>query len=416
MARKLNRLTARTVQTLSKPGRHSDGGGLYLSVTKAGNKKWIYLYRRRSDRKLVEMGLGSFATVSLAMAREEAAAQRTLLHVGKDPLTERRVQQIGEIPTFKEFAEEYITHKQHAWRDPKHRQQWSRTLEVYAGPINDLPLDKISTEDILAVLQPIWLRVPETASRIRGRIEKILDAAKVRQFRAGENPARWRGHLDAILPKRRKLQRGHHPAMPWQSVPEFVSRLHAVEALSAKCLEYVLLTCARTGEVLHSFRDGKARAMMWHEVDFENCVWTVPADRMKSGIEHRKPLSGRALEVLEQVRPLRQNEFVFPSMRKRGEAMSPFALEGLLRRMGDKPYTVHGFRSSFRDWAGDAGFPWDVAEAALAHRVGDATERAYRRSDDLERRREMMEAWSRYCSGDSGHVIQLPRHRATAGL
>lgn len=418
MAQRINRLTARGVQILSKPGRHSDGGGLYLIVdvrkAKDGSarvgKRWAFIYRRKRDGKQSELGLGGLASVPLAKARELAAEARALLAEGKDPKSERAAaaREPDKVPTFGAMAETVMAALEHGWRNDKHKAQWRSTLATYAAPIHDKPVDRITTEDVLGVLQPIWTTKAETASRVRGRIEKILDAAKAKGHRTGENPARWRGHLDHLLGKRQKLQRGHHPAMPWQDVSDFVARLRESPSLSALALEFVILTAARSGEVLRSVRDGKLMGARWEEIDRSARVWTVPAERMKAGQEHRVPLTERALEILAEVGKVRQGEFIFPGQRG-DKPLSEMALELVMRRMKAKPYTVHGFRSAFRDWAGEAtGFPREVAEAALAHTTGDKVERAYRRGDALEKRRQLMLAWAAFCDG-STNVVSLTR-------
>jgi integrase len=288
MARQINRLSPRQVQTLTKPGRHGDGGSLYLVVTKAGGRKWVFLYRRRQDNKLCEMGLGSLSSVPLARAREKAAEARALIADGKDPLTTRKAAKSEDkVLTFGALADQVIASYETGWRNDKHRAQWRMTLTTYAAPLRTLRVDEITTEDVLSVLQPIWTTKAETASRVRGRIEKVLDAAKAKGLRSGENPARWRGHLDHLLPKRQKLQRGHHPAMPWLEVPEFLVRLRETKSIGALALEFVILTACRSGEVLRSVRDGEIMGARWAEIDCTGKVWTVPAKRMKAGREHR---------------------------------------------------------------------------------------------------------------------------------
>lgn len=420
MTQRINRLSARTVQTLAKAGRHSDGGGLYLIVdvrnaqdgSQRVSKRWAFIYRRKSDGKQSELGLGGLASVPLAKAREFAAEARIMLAEGKDPKRERAAAagEAEKVPTFGAMAESVIAALEHGWRNDKHKAQWRSTLATYAGPLNDKPVDEIATEHVLEVLQPIWTQKAETASRVRGRIEKILDAAKAKGHRTGENPARWRGHLDHLLGKRQLLQRGHHPAMPWQEVPEFLARLREHQSISALALEFVILTAARSGEVLRSVRDGEVMGARWSEIDWSATVWTVPAVRMKAKRVHRVPLSERALEILSTMAAARQGEFIFPG--QRGDApLSEMALELVMRRMKAKPYTVHGFRSSFRDWAGEAtSFPREVAEAALAHTTGDKVERAYRRGDALEKRRQLMLAWAMFCEGAKGNVVPLAKH------
>ncbi|MEZ5842759.1 MAG: integrase arm-type DNA-binding domain-containing protein [Hyphomicrobiaceae bacterium] len=406
MGREIKKLGTRKVET-AKPGRHSDGGGLYLLVEKSGARRWLFIYRRKRDGKQSEMGLGSFHAVPLARARELAAEARRQIADGIDPLQARAAARSETaVPTFGELAEAVIASLESGWRNDKHRAQWRSTLGTYATPIRNKPVDAITTEDVLAVLTPIWTAKAETASRVRGRIEKILDAAKAKGLRSGENPARWRGHLDNLLPKRQKLQRGHHPAMPWVEVPAFVARLRERPSVSTLALEFVILTGARSGEVLRSVRDGKLMGARWEEIDREAKVWTVPAERMKGGRDHRVPLTERALAILDKVAMIRQSEFVFPGQRG-DRPLSESALEELLRRMDAKPATVHGFRSSFRDWVHEAtNFSGDLAEAALAHITGDKVERAYRRGDALERRRELMEAWEQFL--DTGSSANRP--------
>ena len=272
------------------------------------------------------------------------------------------------------------------------------TLETYAAPLRSKPVNRINTEDVLEVLQPIWTTRAETASRVRGRIEKILDAAKAKGLREGENPARWRGHLDNLLPKRQLLQRGHHAAMPWQELPEFIAQLRHSPSMAALALEFVILTAARSGEVLRSYREDEVVGASWGEIDRQAKVWTIPARRMKAGREHRVPLSGRAIAILNEAEKARRGKFIFPGQRG-DQPLSDMALTMLLRRMNVGAATVHGFRSSFRDWAGEVtSFSREIAEAALAHTIGDKVERAYRRGDALEQRRKLMQAWADFCA------------------
>ena len=280
----------------------------------------------------------------------------------------------------------------------KHKAQWKSTLGTYAAPLHIKAVDAIGTDDVLAVLEPIWTDKAETASRLRGRIEKVLDAAKAKGFRDGENPARWRGHLDHLLPRRSKLARPHHPAMAYENVPAFVGNLREREGTAALALEFCILTAARSGEVL---------GLRWPEIDFGRAVWTVPAARMKSGREHRVPLSGRAIAILRGLAASNQGEFAFAG-RRLNKPLSSMAMEMILRRMNVTDATVHGFRSSFRDWAGNVStFPREIIETALSHVVGDQAEQAYRRSDALEKRRNLMEAWASYCEGTADNVVQL---------
>jgi integrase len=395
MARTLNRLTVRGVQALNAPGRHSDGGGLYLVIDKTGSKRWAFIYRRKRDGKQSELGFGGLASVSLARARELAANARTVIASGKDPLEVRDASNDGGgVPAFGAFAQEVIASLESGWRNNKHRAQWHSTIATYCAPIAGKLVSEITTDDVLGVLGPIWTDKNETASRIRGRIEKILDAAKAKGLRPGENPARWRGHLDHLLPKRQKLQRGHHPALPWQELPNFVARLRERPAVAALALEFLILTAGRSGEVLGA---------RWQEIDLEARVWTVPPERMKAGREHRVPLSGRACAILQELKQVQTSQFVFPAPRE-GNKLSDMAMEMLLRRMHVQNVTVHGFRSTFRDWCGEAtNYPRELAESALAHNVGDAVERAYRRGDALEKRRALMEAWSVHAEPRGGN-------------
>ncbi|TXN40702.1 site-specific integrase [Methylobacterium sp. WL7] len=386
MARLLNRLNARKVVTLETAGRHADGGGLYLSISADGRRRWVFLYRWHG--RLREMGLGIPRDVPLARAREAAAQARELVSQDQDPLEVRR--RTRTVKTFGTVADEFIVTMQVQWRNEKHAAQWQNTLREYAGALHSLPVDAISTEDVMRVLRPIWAEKQETASRVRGRIERVLDAAKAQGMRTGENPARWRGHLDLLLPKRQKLSRGHHKAMAYKDVPAFMQRLQTATGVSIRALEFTILTAARSGETLGA---------LWSEIDLNAGVWTVPAKRMKAGREHRVPLVGRAVEILNeaQVRRLADNPHVFPGQRL-GKGLSVMALEMVMRR-AKLTETPHGFRSAFRDWAGEeTDYPREIAEAALAHLVGDAVERAYRRGDALEKRRALMDAWALFCS------------------
>lgn len=372
------------VKNLSKPGLHPDGGSLYLSVSASGTKSWRIVYVR--NKKRIELGIGPLATVTLAQARDKAAEARKLLQAGADP---KQVWS-GRLPTnhrnFGAIAIEHIEAHEPAWKNAKHRQQWRNTLTTYASAIWDTPVAEITVDDVLAILKPIWVTKPETASRVRGRIESVLDAAKVRGLRSGENPAAWRGNLALLLPARKKGPKRHHPAMPFTDVPTFFAKLRAIPVLSARALELTILTAARTSEVLQA---------RWSEFDLNGATWTVPADRMKAGREHRVPLSPAALQLLKALPS--DAEHVFPGQAE-AKPLSNMAMEMCLRRMGQDHYTVHGFRSSFRDWAGEAtDFPREVAEMALAHQVGSAIERAYRRGNAFEKRRQLMDAWAVFC-------------------
>jgi integrase len=400
MAREVKRLTARTVATATKPGRHADGNGLYLVVDTSGAKRWLFMFRW--EGKLKEMGLGGLTSVSLAEAREQADNARKVLASGRNPIEERRLAGAAQASrqTFGRFADDLVAELTKGFRNEKHKWQWSQTLNDYAASLRTKYVDEITTDDVLKVLKPIWTTKQETASRLRGRLERILDAARARGLRKGENPARWRGHLDHLLSRRQKLARGHHAAMPFQQVPAFVAALQEREAVAALALEFLILCASRTGEVIGA---------KWAEIDLDKGVWTVPGARMKAGREHRVPLTERALEILAKVAVSRgESDYVFPGRRPKAP-LSNMAMDMLLRRM-KRTETVHGFRSSFRDWAGETtSFPRDLAEHALAHNVGDEVERAYRRGDALDRRRQLMEAWASYLAGTSetSNIVQL---------
>jgi integrase len=390
MARTLNRLKSKQVETLG-PGRHADGGGLYLDRDEHGRSRWVFLWTRNGKRREMGLGAASKDGVSLTDARTAATTARDVLSKGGDPIEARDAakREPVPVPTFGAAADALVKSLSPQWRNDKHIAQWGMTLTKYAKPLRSQPVDKIDTAAVLEVLRPIWQAKPETASRLRGRIERVLDAAKAEGHRAGENPARWRGHLDHLLPKRQKLTRGHHEALPYRQLPAFVGRLREREGVAALALEFLILTAARSGEV---------RGAKWSEVDLKAKVWTVPAMRMKAGREHRVPLSARAVQILEAVQPLAtkpntDQQLVFPGPQA-SKPLSENAFAALMARM-KVDVTAHGFRSSFRDWAGEVStFPREVAEAALAHVVGDATERAYRRGDALEKRRKLMVAWA----------------------
>jgi integrase len=394
LARATNKLTDTECKAAIKPGMLGDGGGLYLNVKPSGAKSWAFIWKQNGKRN--EMGLGAYPTVKLAKARALAVECRQAVAEGRNPIAERKKE---AVPSFGDCADMFLASMEGQWRNEKHRAQWRMTLEQYASPLRAKSVSDISTDDVLNVLTPIWQSKAETASRLRGRIERVLDYAKARGWRTGENPALWRGHLKNILPARQKLTRGHHAAMPYRDVPAFMEQLPGKEAMAARGLEFLILTAARSGEVLGS---------TWSEMDLENSVWTIPAKRMKAGKEHRVPLSPRALAIVKELHETRISDYVFPGQRP-NRPLSEMAFEMLMRRMKADAFTVHGFRSAFRDWAGDeTQFPRDIAEEALAHRVGDATERAYRRADALEKRRKLMGAWAAHCSGQfKDNVVRL---------
>ena len=391
MARKINRLNARTVATIAKHGRHADGGGLYLSISANGGRRWVFLYRWHG--KPTEIGFGSARDVSLARARELAGQARAKLAECANPKELRRASQGA---SFGECADRVIEAMRPSWRNSKHAAQWEMTLRHYAAALRRLPVDKVATDDVLSVLRPIWNEKPETASRLRGRIERVLDAAKAQGLRSGENPARWRGHLDQLLPKRQQLTRGHHAAMSYTDLPGFISDLQKREGTAPQALEFAILTAARTSEVLGA---------RWNEFDLDRALWTVPPQRMKAGREHRVPLSRRALQIVRALHENNDRGFVFPGQ-KEDRPLSVMALEMVLRRMKVDGVTVHGFRSAFRDWAAECtSFTNEVCEAALAHVIKNKAEAAYRRGDLFDKRRKLMDAWGAYCTAPTASKI-----------
>jgi len=405
-----NKLNVKQVAGLTRPGIHSDGGGLYLRVRANGSRSWIFIFRMDGKRR--EMGLGSDLDVSLAKAREKAAAARESVLIGVDP-QRARASEKNKLPeqapiTFGKFALELVDDLEEGFKNPKHRQQWRNTLTTYAKPLWDKAIAEVTTDQILEALKPIWLAKAETASRVRGRIERVLDAAKAKGLRSGENPAAWRGHLDLLLPKRPKGNVKHHAALPFAEIASFMISLVSRPAVAARTLEFAILTAARSGEV---------RGMTWGEVDFDQRLWTVPAERMKAGVQHEVPLSDAALKILRALRPekLQPDKLVFPA--PRGGQMSDMAMAQLLKRMDRDDITVHGFRSTFRDWAGEkTNFGREEIEMALAHTIESAVERAYRRGRALDKRRELMSAWAAYCRAEKREGPKpLPCHSGRVG-
>ena len=382
------RLTALKVRTTG-PGVYSDGGGLYLCVSSTLTRTWVYRFSWRGARP--EMGLGSVDSgVGLAEARADRDKYRQILRSGRNPIEVRQEKRraLGKKPTFGEIADEFLKTKAYEWRNAKHRDQWRWSLTQGTAALRSRPVDEIDTEAVLAVLKPIWIEKPETASRLRGRVEAVLDAAKAQGHRTGENPAAWRGHLAHLLSKRGKLSRGHHAAMDNRDVPAFVAKLRECDTIAAMALEFCLLTAARSAEVYGA---------RWSEIDMAAKVWILPAERMKGAREHRVPLCVRAVNLLERLRAARMCDYVFSSPRGL-KPLSHVAMAKVMHRLQIAGPTVHGFRSAFRDWAGnETHFAREVAEAALAHVVGDKAEQAYRRSDALEKRRALMEAWAQWC-------------------
>lgn len=406
MARAVKKLSARSVATLSKPGRHNDGDGLYLVVDLSGARRWLFLFRWQG--KLKEMGLGGISTTSLAEARDQASTARKQVASGVNPIEARKAASTQKAPkTFGEFADEMLASILPGFKNVRHQAQWSRALKHYAEPIRSKVLADITTEDILKIIQPLWHTKQETASRVRGRIERVLAAAKAKKEIASpwENPARWGGHLKELLSQRKKLSRGHHAAMPYADVPSFMFRLRQRDATAAAALEFAILNASRSNEVLGA---------QWSEFDLKAKNWTIPPERMKTGKAHRIPLSEGALRVIDRQAASKVSDFVFPGQ-KQNRPLSSMAMEMLLRRMDAAEFTQHGFRSSFRDWCGEATtFPRELAETALSHTIGDEAEQAYRRGDALEKRRKLMEAWSRYVSAPKASPRMTPSRPATA--
>jgi integrase len=407
MARQTQKLTTRAVSAAKRRGLHSDGGGLYLQIARGGSKSWLYRFMLR--RKSRDMGLGGIDVVSLSEARETALAARKLVKAGIDPIDNRKAQRaqlaVDAVSgrTFKDCAEKYIASHEKGWRNPKHRDQWRNTLTTYAYPIfGDVSVGAVDTAMVTEVIEPIWATKTETATRVRGRIEAVLDWAKARGYRAGENSARWRGHLENLLPKASKVRKvKHHAALPYEDIATFTKALREREGVSARGLEFLILTAARPGEVTNA---------TWDEVNLDKAEWTVPSERMKSGVVHRVPLSLAAVAVLRDMDKVRTSDFVFPGQRD-GRPLWTDALRRLLERMGHGGLTSHGFRSTFRDWAAErTGVPGDVAEAALAHTVGNKVEAAYRRGDLFDKRRRLMDMWAEYCAeGPKGGVLEFRR-------
>ncbi len=431
-------LSAAKVRTAAA-GRYADGDGLYLLVRDNGTAFWVFRYfvprddkAAAGDRphekpnpklKMREIGLGRARgqnAVSLAEARAAAAPLHRLARNKVDPLEQRAAEiaaaraaaqaEKARAITFKTVAGHYIEAHEAGWRNAKHGAQWRATLEAYAYPhVGDLPVGKVGTAEVLAALEPIWKTKPETASRVRGRIEVVLDYAKTREWRSGENPARWRGHLENLLPARSKVARiEHHAALPWQALGAFMIELRPQNGIAACALEFAILTAARTGEVIGA---------RWGEVDMQQALWIVPPDRTKAGREHRVPLSDRAQDLLREVAKLRTvdspDAIVFPGQRP-GRGLSNMALLVLLRRMGRADLTVHGFRSTFSDWAAETGKASDIKEAALAHTLGDKTVAAYQRGDLLERRRVLMDEWAAFCEKPPADVVRLRKAEVAA--
>jgi integrase len=411
MARKLERLTALTARRAEKPGYYPDGGGLYLHVTKSKSKSWAFRFMLAGRAR--EMGLGPYPDVELYEARGKALEARKLRREGFDPIERRKAARVAarleaaKSLTFRRCAEDYIASHRKGWRTEKQAVLWTSTLASYVEPVfGDLPVQFIDTGLVMRVLSPIWGQKPETASRVRGRIESILDWARVHGYRSGENPARWRGHLDKLLPKQSKVAPvKHHAALPYDEIGAFMEALRAQEGIAARALEFAILTATRTGEVIGA---------RWNEIDLIKAEWIAPAERTKTAKPHRVPLSPPVLSIIAKLPQVEDNPHVFFGA-KRGKSISNMSMLMTLRRMGRSDVTVHGFRSSFRDWAAEATTsPNEVAEMALGHIVANKVEAAYRRGDLFEKRRQLMDEWARYCTTPAlgNNVVPLSRTRA----
>ena len=409
MAKSVDRLTALKVNRIKKPGWYPDGQGLYLQVGPTGTKSWVFRYKIGGKER--RQGLGSYSDVSLEEARASATVSRKLKQAGIDPIDHKR-QELAQTRlyaakgvSFKEASLQYIESHKFGWTSRKHEAQWGKSLEQHAYPvIGDLPIQSIDVGLVLKVLEPIWNTKTETASRIRQRLENICDWAKVRGYREGENPARWRGHLDQLLPKPSKVARIKHlPALHYSELPEFYQSLTGIDSLSAKALMFLILTAARSGEVRRATKT---------EVDLKKGLWVLPEERMKAGKEHRVPLSETALNILADVEPVSHDERIFPGQ---GDAkfISGASLLSIAKQYG-QDITVHGFRSTFRDWCAEmTSYPQELAEAALAHQLKNKTEKAYQRGDLLQKRARLMDEWARYCTTPVSKSEVVPINRAT---
>jgi integrase len=406
---KIGKLTALQVKREKKKGIYGDGGNLYLQVHSPKHRSWIFRYELQG--RVRNMGLGSLDDVTLAEAREKAREFRRLLLAGIDPLEQRRAAKAqakladAYSETFKNCAEAYVTAHRAGWRNPKSEAQWRETLRTYAYPVfGDLPVHGIDTGLVMRVLEPIWTTKHETANRLRGRIEAVLSWAKTRGYRTGENPAVWKGNLEHLLAKGSRVRQvQHHPAMRYQDIAAFIAELRQQGSVAARALEFTILTAARTGEVVHA---------RWSEIDDDAKLWAIPADRTKTRKEHRVPLSPAAAEVIGKMRDIRQHDFIFPGL-KHGRPIGDTGMLKLLEKMGRHDLTVHGFRSTFRDWAAEkTNHHHYVVEMALGHAIAGQVEAAYRRGDLFEKRRRLMDDWAAWCAraqSNGNNVVDLPR-------
>jgi integrase len=411
VARTLNRLSNLKVDRAKQPGMYADGGGLYLRVAEGGSKQWIFRYV--ANGRLRDMGVGPCHTLTLAEARERATEARKLRLDGVDPIEHKKARRAAvaaaeaKAMTFKQCAEGFIRDNEAKWSNAKHRQEWRATLERYAYPVlGSLAVAAIDTPLVLKVIKPLWERAPETASRVRGRIENVLGWAIVHHYRTGDNPARWKGHLKHALPAPSKVAKvKHHAALPYTEAGAFMAKVRQDDRVGARCLEFIILTVARVSE---------ANVAIWEEVKWDNRVWIVPANRMKGRLEHRVPLSNAALAVLKAMHAVRHSDFIFPGKRE-GRPIGANTVLRIAKETADVDITTHGLRSTFRDWAAErTNFPREVAEKALAHAIPNAVEAAYRRGDLFEKRRKLMDAWAAYCAKvetDAGKVVALARVR-----
>jgi integrase len=385
-ARAFNRLSARSVQSLKDPGRYADGAGLYLVICKDGRKAWVFRFTLNGRRH--DKGLGNALLVPLAEVRERCVQMRADIRAGRNPIVQAR--RLPERPTFELVAREYIEAMKPSWRSVKQAAIWEQNITSYCAALLSLPVNEVDTDQVLGVLKPLWSRIPETASRVRGRVEAVLDSAKARGLRSGDNPARWKGHLALMLPKRAMLTRGHMAAAQIDDMPKIMAELTRRPSTAALALRFTILTSARTAESLFA---------IWPEINSAS-IWIVPPERMKMGKEHRVPLSRAAHEVLELAKRRQCNDYIFPSEQS-GKAMSNMAMSMLLKQRMGLNITVHGFRSTFRDWVAErTNYASELAEMALAHSIANKVEAAYRRGDMLEKRRAMMEAWAQFCLGE----------------
>lgn len=394
-------VTHQWLKSLTAPKPHRVAPCLYIRVSESGTRRWIFRWRDRASKALRDHGLGSFPDVGLAEAKERAAELRKLVKHGGDPIAERRKQRasLKTIPAFAECAEQYIEAHGASWKNEKHRQQWQNTLATYAAPINDLPVNMIDDSHVIKILDPLWYKKTETATRLRARMERVLDYAATRKYRSKENPARWKGHLSTVFPSPTKLKKvKHHASLPYQEMHAFMETLKEHEGVSVEALKFLIYTAGRVGEVVGA---------PWSEINFDSKTWVVPAERMKADREHRVPLSNAALEVLQQQKGL-HDEFVFPGVRAKTH-ISTAAMPELLKEL-HPGITCHGMRSSFRNWCAEqTAFPSEVAEAALAHVNKDKVEAAYLHTDHLEKRISLMARWAKHCNTApaAGNVVPI---------